>query len=70
MNYAAMSISSLKTAVFVGTLLILLNRYEEIFSGQFSMADLPKWSLNYLMPFLVSFYSRYMAIRNLQKNHN
>lgn len=68
MNYTALSISSLKTAVFVGTLLILLNRYEEIFSGQFSMADLPKWSLNYLMPFMVSFYSRYMAIRNLQKN--
>ena len=68
MNYGTMSISSLKTAVFVGTLLIFLNRYEEIFSGQFSIADLPKWSLNYLMPFMVSFYSRLMAIRNLQKN--
>jgi hypothetical protein len=67
MNYGAMSISSLKTAAFVGTLLILLNRYEEIFSGQFSIRDLPKWSLNYLMPFMVSFYSRFMAIRNMQK---
>jgi hypothetical protein len=42
MNYAAMSISSIKTALFVGTLLGLLNRYEEIFSGQFSMAELFK----------------------------
>jgi hypothetical protein len=41
MNYAAMSVSSIKTALFVGTLLVFLNRYEEIFSGQFSLADLP-----------------------------
>jgi hypothetical protein len=66
-NYKRMAIGSAKTAVVVGTLLVLLNRYEEIFSLQFSLKDLPKWSLNYVMPFLVSFYSRYMVLRNSTK---
>ena len=63
MDYKGMAIGSLKTAVVVGTMLIFLNRYEEIFNGQITLDVLPKWSLNYLMPFAVSFYSRYMSLR-------
>jgi hypothetical protein len=63
MDYRSISKESLKTAIVVGTLLILLNRYEEIWSRSFSEKDLAKWSLNYLMPFCVSFYSRYMALK-------
>ena len=63
MDYRSIAIGSLKTAVVVGTMLIFLNRYEEIITGQFCGRDLFKWSLNYVMPFWVSFYSRYMALR-------
>lgn len=63
MDYKRIAINSLKTALVVGTMLVFLNRYEEIISGRFSGRDLFKWSLNYLMPFCVSFYSRYMALR-------
>jgi len=67
MDYRSITIGSLKTALVVGTLLIFLNRYEEIMAGQFCGKDLFKWSLNYLMPFCVSFYSRYMALRKQVK---
>jgi len=65
MDYKDMAIGSLKTAVVVGTMLVFLNRYEEIFSGKVTLEVLPKWSLNYLMPFAVSFYSRFMALKKI-----
>lgn len=63
MDYKSIAIGSFKTALVVGTLLILLNRYEELMSGRYCGKDLFKWSVNYAMPFCVSFYSRYMALR-------
>ena len=70
MEYKSISKASLKTAVVVGTLLVFLNRYEEIIHMQFSKRDLAKWSLNYVMPFCVSFYSRYMALKKQKKPGN
>lgn len=43
----------LKTALIVGTLLMLINYVDRLFTGQMSGTDLAKIALTYCVPYLV-----------------
>ncbi|MCI2284407.1 nitrate/nitrite transporter NrtS [Colwellia sp. MSW7] len=48
---------SLKVAMIVGTLLMLINHGDIIFSGEIQLHHILKILLTYLVPYLVSTYS-------------
>ncbi len=54
---------SLFTSLVVGSILILVNHAGAIFTLNFKVADLLHWSLNFLVPFIVSFYSRVVVTK-------
>lgn len=58
---------SLTTSLVVGTLLIFINHSKAIFDNTFTSEDLVHWSLNYVVPFFVSLYSRIAALRKVKE---
>lgn len=58
---------SMATSLVVGTILIFVNHIEAIASLLFTTADLLYWLLNYIIPFLVSLYSRISALKKLER---
>lgn len=44
-------------ALFVGTILNLINQYNSLVSLDFNRFDIPKAAITYCVPFLVSVYS-------------
>ncbi len=54
---------SLITAFVVGIILIFINHVETIMALSFSITDLLQWSLNFVVPFTVSLYSRLAALK-------
>ncbi|MCX6181386.1 MAG: nitrate/nitrite transporter NrtS [Bacteroidetes bacterium] len=54
--------NALKVSAIIGTLLNLINNYDEIFFGDFSMSVGVKVFITYLIPFSVSFYSSRKAL--------
>jgi len=58
---------SIRTALVVGTLLTFINHTTAIINLDFDYMDLLNWSLNYVVPFTVSLYSRIASERSLAK---
>jgi hypothetical protein len=58
---------SIKTALVVGTILTFINHTKAILNIEFDAYDLLNWSLNYVVPFTVSLYSRIISQKNLSK---
>ena len=58
-------IPAIKVALFVGTLLALINHAEKFASLAFSASDLFKILLTYLVPYGVSTWSAVKAIRTM-----
>ena len=56
------------TAVVVGTILIFINHTDAIISLSFTAFDLFQWLANYIVPFLVSLYSRIGALKKESRN--
>ncbi|MGE0566515.1 MAG: nitrate/nitrite transporter NrtS [Bacteroidia bacterium] len=50
-------IRSIKVALFVGTILNLINNYQVVAQCDFSLTNICKVLFTYMVPFLVSFYS-------------
>ena len=56
-------INALKVALVVGTLLAAINYGDKILAGAMAGGDWLKLLLTYLVPFGVSLYSAYKAVR-------
>lgn len=56
------------TAVVVGTILVFINHMDAILSLSFTAFDLLQWLANFLVPFLVSLYSRIGALKKESRN--
>ncbi len=61
---------SLITAFVVGIILIFINHVETIMALSFSITDLLQWSLNFVVPFTVSLYSRLAALKKTKGTIN
>jgi len=62
-------IRSIKVSLFVGTILALINHYDEILKGDLTSTSLLQIALTYLVPYLVATYgsashARYLDQRN------
>lgn len=55
--------ASFYTSMVVGTLLIFFNHLQVIISLSFTASDLLEWLVNFIVPFLVSLYSRIAALK-------
>jgi putative effector of murein hydrolase LrgA (UPF0299 family) len=55
--------TALKIALFVGTILNLINNYDNIVHHNWSWILFYKISSTYLVPFFVSLYSSYRALK-------
>ena len=58
---------SIGTAAIVGVILTFINHYQVILDWSFQIRDTYGWSLNFVVPFTVSFYSRIMSDRRAVK---
>ena len=58
---------SIYTSIVVGTILVFINHLQLILSASFTAKDLLQWSLNFVVPFLVSFYSRVSALKKVKE---
>lgn len=67
MHYKLHIKGSLNTALIVGSILTLINHPNEIINWDFEWREALRWSLNYVVPFTVSFYSRMISERKLKK---
>lgn len=54
---------SFYTSLVVGTILIFINHVEAIVNFSFTGLDLLHWLLNFIVPFMVSLYSRIAALK-------
>ena len=61
---------SAKTALFVGTLLGLINHGQALFTGHFTINDLGPLLLTYLVPFFVVMYGQVQGKRQRDQEHN
>ncbi|MBS1645823.1 MAG: nitrate/nitrite transporter NrtS [Bacteroidetes bacterium] len=55
--------TAIKVALLIGTVLNLINSYDAIFNGEWSTKLLFKIVLTYCVPFGVSLYSSWKAIK-------
>ncbi len=55
--------TAIKVALLIGTVLNLINSYDSIFKGEWSIKLLFKILLTYCVPFAVSLYSSWKAIK-------
>ena len=60
-------INALKVSVTIGTLLNLINNYDEIFLQKVSFSVAIKVFITYLIPFSVSYYSSRKALADSRK---
>ncbi len=67
MDYKIHIRGSINTALIVGSILTLINHPQEIFNWDFELREAMRWSLNYVVPFTVSFYSRLASERKIKK---
>lgn len=58
---------SVYTSIVVGTILVFINHLQEIISFSFTPIDLLHWSLNFVVPFMVSLYSRISALKKVKE---
>ena len=58
---------SLNTALIVGSILTIINHPQEILNWDFELREALGWSLNYVVPFSVSFYSRLASERKFKR---
>ncbi|MBI3520395.1 MAG: nitrate/nitrite transporter NrtS [Bacteroidetes bacterium] len=56
--------TAIKIALFVGTILNLINSYDLIFQNNWSAKLVLKILFTYSVPFFVSLFSSYKALRN------
>ena len=66
-------IRSIKVSLFVGTILALINHYDEILKGELTSTSLFQIILTYLVPYLVATngsasHARYLDQNKLDKN--
>ena len=54
---------SLKVALIVGTILVLINHLDKILGGALTSTDFLKMGLTYIVPFCVSTYAAVSATR-------
>jgi len=54
---------SLTVALLVGTILVLINYFDRMLSGQMAIIDYAKMALTYCVPYCVSTYASVSAIR-------
>lgn len=66
-KYRQQILDSIGTSLVVGTILIFINHVDAIFSLAFSATDLMHWSLNFVVPFMVSLYSRISALKKVKE---
>jgi len=55
--------NALKVALIVGTVLVLINQGDKIFSLSLSYANILQFALTYLVPYCVSTYSAVKALQ-------
>ncbi|MFM7022642.1 MAG: nitrate/nitrite transporter NrtS [Flavobacteriales bacterium] len=60
-------VNALKVSMVIGTLLNLINNYDELFLGELSWLTCIKVGVTYLIPFSVSFYSSRKALADSQR---
>ena len=53
-----------KVALFVGTILAAINYGDRIYMGSMESSDWLKLALTYAVPYTVSFYSAYSALKS------
>lgn len=70
MDYKIHIKGSVNTALIVGTILTLINHPHEIFNWDFEWREASRWTLNYVVPFTVSFYSRLASERKIKKSQH
>lgn len=59
---------ALRIALVVGSVLAMINQGDRVMTGQIDMGVLTKIILTYFVPYSVSTYSSYLAVRdNLQR---
>jgi hypothetical protein len=58
-----------QTALVVGTILIAINYYDTILSGQITPVKLLRMLLTYLVPYCVSTYSSVSVILSLKQDN-
>lgn len=56
-------IDSIKVALFVGTILCIINQYDVLLSGTTTMKDWVKIGLNFIVPFSVATYSKFQLLK-------
>jgi hypothetical protein len=56
------------TSIVVGTMLVFINHLQAILSFTFTSVDLLHWSLNFVIPFMVSLYSRVSALKKAERS--
>lgn len=66
-TYRQQILDSIGTCLVVGTILIFINHVEAILSLSFSAIDLMHWSVNFMVPFMVSLYSRLSALKKVKE---
>jgi hypothetical protein len=59
--------TGLKTALFVGSILFLINHGSALFRGEMSRERWISGSVTYLMPYLVNVYGQYASRRKLEQ---
>lgn len=59
--------TSIKTALFVGTVLALINHYQDIFAWKLSNSELIQIGLSYLVPFLVATYAAAKQVKRTKQ---
>ena len=57
------------TSLVVGTILIIINHKDALFTVSFTASDLLHWSFNFFVPFMFSLYSRVSAVKK-EKEHS
>ncbi len=57
---------ALKVSVVVGTILGIINHYDAIFFGPFTMTDAFQMALTYVVPFMVATYGSAMQARHIE----
>ena len=60
---------SLRVSLVVGTILVLINHHHALLSGNITSGLLVKILLTYMVPYAVSSYSSYCALRDASSTH-
>lgn len=62
-------VRSLRISLVVGTILVLINHHHALLSGNITSGLLVKILLTYMVPYAVSSYSSYCALRDASSTH-